>query len=210
VITLDAVRRALRAHRPQRERRAGAHPAAVALILVPGADGLEALFIRRAVRPGDPWSGQVALPGGRREPVDVDLEATAIRETKEELAVDLARAERLGVLDDTRPRTQRLPPVSVRPFIFALPNRPSLSPSAEVHSAFWAPLARLLLPGVRRDVTLPVPGGDRSFPCLCLRPGHHLGHDRGDSELLYDHNFCNFCSDIGSQNPYISLPLSRN
>ena len=162
------VRRALSAHRPQPKPQAGAHPAAVALILVPGADGLETLFIRRAVRAGDPWSGQVALPGGRRDPVDVDLEATAIRETHEELAVDLVRAERLGVLDDIRPRTQLLPPVLVRPFIFALPNRPSLTPSAEVQSAFWVPLTRFLLPDTRRDVTLPVPGGERTFPAYVL------------------------------------------
>jgi 8-oxo-dGTP pyrophosphatase MutT (NUDIX family) len=168
VIVLDAVRLALSAHRPRRESPAGANPAAVALVLVPGPDGLETVFIRRAVRAGDPWSGQVALPGGRRDPVDVDLEATAIRETREELAVDLVRAERLGALDDIRPRTQLLPPVFVRPFIFALPDRPRLTPSPEVQSAFWAPLARFLLPGVRRDVTLPVPGGERTFPAYVL------------------------------------------
>ena len=168
MITLDVVRRSLRTRQPRRERQAGAHLAAVALILVPGADGLDALFIRRAVRVGDPWSGQVALPGGRHDPVDIDLEATAIRETEEELAVDLARAERLGALDDMRPRTHLLPPVLVRPFIFALPDRPTLTPSAEVQSAFWVPLARFLLPGIRRDVTLPVPGGERTFPAYVL------------------------------------------
>jgi 8-oxo-dGTP pyrophosphatase MutT (NUDIX family) len=168
VIALHAVRLALSAHRPRWESPAGAHPAAVALILVPGPDGLEILFIRRAVRAGDPWSGQVALPGGRRDPADVDLEATAIRETQEELAVDLVRAERLGALDDISPRTQLLPPVLVRPFIFVLPDRPPLTPSPEVQSAFWAPLARFLLPGVRRDVTLPVPGGERTFPAYVL------------------------------------------
>lgn len=193
MITLDAVRRALRAHRPQPERQVGAHPAAVALILVPGPDGLEALFIRRAVRAGDPWSGQVALPGGRRDPVDVDLEATAIRETQEELAVDLVRAERLGALDDIRPRTQLLPPVSVRPFIFALPNRPSLTPSADVESAFWAALARFLLPSTRRDVTLPGPGGERSFPAYVL------GQDIiwGMTERILS----SFITRIGRQNP---------
>jgi 8-oxo-dGTP pyrophosphatase MutT (NUDIX family) len=168
VITLEAVRLALGTHRPRRESVTGAHPAAVALILVPGPEGLEALFIRRAVRVGDPWSGQIALPGGRRDAGDVDLEATAMRETQEELAIDLVRAERLGALDDIRPRTQLLPPVLVRPFIFALPNRPPLRPSAEVHSAFWAPLARLLVPGTRHDVTLPLPDGERSFPAFVL------------------------------------------
>jgi 8-oxo-dGTP pyrophosphatase MutT (NUDIX family) len=165
---LEEVRRTLVAHRPRRERPAGARRAAVALILVPGPDGLEALFIRRAVRVGDPWSGQIALPGGRHDPVDIDLEATAIRETLEELAVDLVGAERLGVLDDIRPRTQLLPPVLVRPFIFALPNRPHLRPSAEVQSAFWVTLPRLLLPGTQQDVTLPVPGGDRTFPAYVM------------------------------------------
>lgn len=168
MIAMDGVRRALVSHRPRREREAGAHLAAVALMLVPGAEGLDTLFIRRAVRDGDPWSGQVALPGGRRDAVDSDLEATAIRETREELAVELLGAERLGALDDVRPRTPLLPPVLVRPFIFALPGRPPLSPSPEVQSAFWVSLDRLLLPGTRRDVTLPIPGGERTFPAYVL------------------------------------------
>jgi 8-oxo-dGTP pyrophosphatase MutT (NUDIX family) len=142
--------------------------AAVAVILVPGADGLETLFIRRAVRAGDPWSGQVALPGGRRDPRDADLAATAIRETREELTVDLALAERLGALDDIRPRAQALPPIVVRPFIFALADRPVLTPSEEVQSAFWVPLARLVEPATRRDVRLSVPGGERTFSAYIL------------------------------------------
>src|SRR5262245_51926666 len=111
MITLDAVRRLGRIHRSPPEPGATENVAAVALILVPGHTGLETLFIRRAVRVGDPWSGQVGLPGGRRDPADVDLEHTAIRETREELAVDLGLAERLGPLDDLSPRTQLLPPI---------------------------------------------------------------------------------------------------
>ena len=163
--TLAAVRRALRDHRPEPvEAPPEARRAAVALILIEGSDGLEALFIRRAERVGDPWSGQIALPGGRHEPADPDLLATAIRETREETGVDLIPAERLGALGDLYPRTPTLPPLVVRPFVFALPRRPALLPSDEVQRAFWLPLRRLSEPGVRRDVTLTVGGAARTFP----------------------------------------------
>src|SRR5438309_7665496 len=110
--------------------------AAVAVILHDGDEGLEALFIHRAVRAGDTWSGQIAFPGGRRDPGDVDLLATAIRETGEEVGVDLSGAERLGVLDDLYPRTPVLPPVVVRPFVLALTSRPLFVVCAEVQEAF--------------------------------------------------------------------------
>ena len=167
--TLAAARRALRDHRPEPvDAPPDARPAAVALILLEGSDGLEALFIRRAVRPEDPWSGQVALPGGRHEPSDPDLLATAIRETREETGVDLTSAERLGVLADLYPRTPTLPPVVVRPFVFALAHRPALAPSDEVQRAFWLALGRLAEPGVRRDVTLAVRDVRRTFPAYLI------------------------------------------
>ena len=49
----------------------------------------EVLFIKRAGRAGDRWSGHTALPGGKRDPQDVDDLAAAIRETKEEVGLDL-------------------------------------------------------------------------------------------------------------------------
>lgn len=143
-------------------------PAAVALILVEEADGLEALFIRRAERSGDPWSGQIALPGGRRDPGDADLLATVIRETREETGIDLTAAERLGVLDDLHPRTPTLPPVSVRPFVFALERRPPIAPSIEVQAAFWVSLVRLSEPTTRREITLFLRGAERTFPAYVL------------------------------------------
>src|SRR5207249_3620428 len=142
--------------------------AAVAVILHDGAEGLEVLFIHRAVRAGDTWSGQIAFPGGRRERGDASLLATAIRETHEEIGVDLAPAERLGVLDDLYPRTPTLPPVVVRPFVFALSRRPALAPGEEVQRAFWLPLAQLAAPGVRRDVTFTVRGVERTFPAYLV------------------------------------------
>src|SRR6266508_2021063 len=133
-------------------------PAAVAVILHEGDEGLEALFIRRAVRAGDTWSGQIAFPGGRRDPGDADLRATAIRETMEEVGVDLSPAERLGVLDDLYPRTPVLPPVVVRPFVFALTHRLTITLNPEVQDAFWVPFRAFQAPGVRGEVVVDHPG----------------------------------------------------
>ena len=168
MITLATVRRALRDHRPQAADAPEARPAAVALVLLEGPQGLEILLIRRAERADDPWSGQIALPGGRRDGGDRDLEATAVRETREETGVDLSDAEQLGVLDDLYPRASTLPPVVVRPFVFALARRAALVPSDEVQRAFWLPLGRLSDPGVRREVTLPLRGGARTFPAYLV------------------------------------------
>src|SRR5689334_17901368 len=66
--------------------RAGERPprrAAVALVLRVVSGRLELLFVKRAEYAGDPWSGQVAFPGGRQEPVDETLWDTAVRETRE-------------------------------------------------------------------------------------------------------------------------------
>jgi len=166
--TLATVRFALHDFRAKPERAPGASPAAVALILLEGPQGLETLLIRRAERADDPWSGQVALPGGRRDPTDADLLGTAIRETREETGVELSAAERLGVLDDLYPRTSTLPPVVVRPFVFALASRPTLVPGVEAARVFWLPLARLTQRGVRRDLTLAVRGVERTFPAYVI------------------------------------------
>ncbi|MGB5283894.1 MAG: NUDIX domain-containing protein, partial [Polyangiales bacterium] len=65
--------------------------AAVAMLLREGASGPEVFFIRRAEHPRDPWSGHMAFPGGRRDAGDATLLDTAMRETREEVGVDLSR-----------------------------------------------------------------------------------------------------------------------
>lgn len=145
--------------------------AAVAVILRDGDDGLETLFIHRAVRVGDTWSGQIAFPGGRRESGDADLLTTAVRETREEIGVELSSVERLGVLDDLHPRTPVLPPVVVRPFVFALIERPALDLSPEVQDAFWVPFRAFAAPGVRGEITVDHPGIPRR-----VLPAYTLGN----------------------------------
>jgi 8-oxo-dGTP pyrophosphatase MutT (NUDIX family) len=116
---------------------------AVALILTPGERGLDALFIRRAERADDPWSGHIALPGGRREPGDAGRLETAVRETREEVGVELPASALLGALDDLHPSTPRLPPLVIRPYVFGFARRPEARVSDEVAGVMWLPLAEL-------------------------------------------------------------------
>ena len=120
--------------------------AAVAVILTPDPDSV--LLIRRADREGDRWSGQLAFPGGRWSAGDAGLLDTALRETREEVGVDLDPGTLIGTLDDLAPRTSVLPPILVRPFVFAHPVRQTLGLSAEVALAWWLPLDALVTPGI--------------------------------------------------------------
>jgi 8-oxo-dGTP pyrophosphatase MutT (NUDIX family) len=119
--------------------------AAVAAVFRAGPDGHpELLMIKRADHDGDPWSGHVALPGGRMEPRDRDLEQTAVRETWEETGIDVARdGHVLGRLDDLAPRTPVLPPLVIRPFVAVVPSTVKIVASPEVADAFWVPMAAL-------------------------------------------------------------------
>lgn len=57
----------------------------------------EVLFIKRAARSGDRWTSHVALPGGKRDPEDASDKATAIRETMEEVGINLEDDDALYV-----------------------------------------------------------------------------------------------------------------
>ena len=136
--------------------------ASVALILGPDPDSI--LLIRRAERFGDPWSGHMALPGGRREEADEDLLTTAIRETQEEVGLHLPRESLLGQLPDVAPRSRSLTTMLVRPFVFGLDARPTPRPNHEVAFAQWAGVEHLRHRGTRQDVTIEVLGTPRVVP----------------------------------------------
>jgi 8-oxo-dGTP pyrophosphatase MutT (NUDIX family) len=130
----------------------------------------ELLFIRRSEHPLDPWSGHMAFPGGRHEPQDETLADTALRETLEEVGLDLRRdAEALGPLDEVRAMA-RLRPVNmvIAPFAFRLRPGAVAEPSHEVTSVHWLPLDRLLHPATRSRHDYVHEGIELQFPCLRL------------------------------------------
>ena len=148
---------AVRAQTPVIAGRDGEwYEAAVALILRETRGGdLELLFIERAARATDPWSGQIAFPGGRREATDGTLEDTAVRETREEVGLDLRHDGAIvGALDELRPRTVVLPPVIVRPFVATAHAEARVASVGEVAGFFWAPLDAILDPAaaVEREI----------------------------------------------------------
>jgi 8-oxo-dGTP pyrophosphatase MutT (NUDIX family) len=131
--------------------------AAVAVVLAPGERGLDVAFIERLHRPGDRWSGHMALPGGKRDPGDTDLAETAARETREEVGLTLP--DPLGRLDDQRGRISR---GVVAAYVYGLDRRPPLVPQpTEVAAADWIALSWLFDPANavrRRWVGVPFPG----------------------------------------------------
>jgi 8-oxo-dGTP pyrophosphatase MutT (NUDIX family) len=155
------------------ESEEGVRRAAVALIIRAGETGApELLFIKRSEYPADPWSGQVAFPGGREEAADPTLADTAIRETREETGIDLVSdGTVIGTLDDLRPNTVRLPAVIVRPYVVLLNRFEPLVLSDEVALAFWVPLAAFKDAPAWRDTTVHARGIQMN-----RRAFHHQGH----------------------------------
>ena len=151
----EAIRARLKTLAPARIEAAGAAEASVALVLAPDEKGeLGILFIKRSEHPGDPWSGQMAFPGGRREVSDRDPCATAVRETFEETGITLSKGLLLGELDDLHLQNRALPSIIVRPFVFTLPGRPQVTPSGEVAGHLWASISELRAGACRARVQI--------------------------------------------------------
>jgi 8-oxo-dGTP pyrophosphatase MutT (NUDIX family) len=145
-VDLETIRRNLNERTARRAARENApRRAAVATILRPAGPETEVLLIRRAERENDPWSGHMAFPGGHKEPGDVDLRATAIRETLEEVGLDLTQHDYLGPLDELPARAGgKLVGMIIAPHVFALRGEPNLRPNSEVAEVVWAPVGQML------------------------------------------------------------------
>jgi 8-oxo-dGTP pyrophosphatase MutT (NUDIX family) len=120
------------------------------------------LLMKRTERDGDPWSGHVSLPGGRFEARDPDLLATAIRETREELGIDLLGARLLGALSPLHPRSAGPTGVEVSPFVFVTTEPVEPQPSDEAEAAFWLPLELARSGSI--DDSYVYPGSSMTFP----------------------------------------------
>jgi len=142
--------------------------AAVALLLRVRAGRVELLLIRRAEREGDPWSGHMALPGGRWQAGDGEMVTTAARETLEEVAIDVHAGGRLlGQLDDLAPRSVRVPGIVVSPFVFHVPEDAEPTPNHEVQLALWVAVDELLRPDAVTEYLHDLADGNTlSFPAF--------------------------------------------
>ena len=140
----------------------GKRRAAVAVLLHDEGAGPRVLLMKRSERVGDPWSGHISLPGGGHDRTDADLLATAIRETQEELGIDLHGTRLLGSLPALHPFTSGPAGVEVTPFVFVTGAAVEPVPGPEAEAAFWLPIE--LAQSGALDATYTYPGTERTFP----------------------------------------------
>lgn len=116
--------------------------AAVALLLKQGDGDPQLLLVKRAINTSDPWSGDMALPGGRRHSQDGDLWETVVRETLEETGIDLRSCQLLGALDIAESYTA--PKLGILPLVVLCNETPEISlKSGELSSYLWVQLEHL-------------------------------------------------------------------
>ena len=169
-MTLGRVEQALASYRFR--ERPDADPerwASVAAILRDDpADGPSVLVIRRSEHPSDPWSGHMAMPGGRKDPGDPTPRHAAEREALEEVGIDLCRHGRfLGRLDDVVAVARGLRiGLTIAPFVYVLEQ--SVEPVLkvdEVQEALWVPLRDLHGPTHRGTRSYEIAGTTVLLPC---------------------------------------------
>jgi 8-oxo-dGTP pyrophosphatase MutT (NUDIX family) len=172
---IDRIVSALGSHEAPRLPGEGKRLAAVAMVIRERDAGAEVLFIERARHESDPWSGHMAFPGGRVDPVDPHPRAAAERETHEEVGIPLDDALYVGRLPDL-PGRGAAPEhgLVISGHVYVLEQDVPLAiDRREVEQAFWFPLRALH--EAERHVPHTVPGMDMEFPGILVgEPGRHV------------------------------------
>jgi 8-oxo-dGTP pyrophosphatase MutT (NUDIX family) len=137
--------------------------AAVAILARPVPRDVELLFIRRAAFENDPWSGDIAFPGGRVGSPEEPSRLTAARETREEVGIDVSEAECLGQLDDVIGGDGA---VVVSGFVYALRAPAALKTNHEVASAGWVRVSTLVAPERQTTSTFRYKDRDVRLPAI--------------------------------------------
>ena len=141
MVNPETIHKLPRVLRPVSEEQ-GAN-AAVALILKPKDNDFEILLVKRAKNPADPWSGQIALPGGKRDPKDQSLKATVTRETLEETGINLENHLFLGVSTVLESEPKR--GLCILPFIILLQRDEEITLNRnELEAYMWIPYERII------------------------------------------------------------------
>ena len=117
--------------------------AAVSLLLKESDEEFEILFVERVENPVDPWSGQMAFPGGKRSSEDQNLMQTVVRETLEEAHINLLdRCRFLGTM--TTLTSDQKPEMEVLPFVFVLQHEPAIELNRkELERFIWVSVEEL-------------------------------------------------------------------
>lgn len=176
VFTLPQIRSALASNNPNFVTpKSTTRQAAVAIIMRETLDGPQILFIKRAEKEGDPWSGQMAFPGGHRDPEDDSLRHAAMRETDEETGLSLIGSTYLGALDhqEAQPRGRTLDMI-IAPHVFQIDGDPGFTPNHEVDEVVWGPMDAMARNQLHHTETYALSGTPTVFNGYRLERGHFV------------------------------------
>jgi len=168
-IMLETLTRALAGQREPFHSDSKKPRGAVGILIKEEGGDLWLLMIKRRENPRDPWSGQMAFPGGHADPRDRTLFDTVAREALEEVGIDIRKQEFLGCLSNVQPKNA---PMVVSPFVFLAKEKVDPTTSGEAQEVIWIPMSFLLNPRNVSSITVPI--GREAVSMGCYRYSNHI------------------------------------